>query len=84
MARFRLESPAPFPEILATAITEGKRALLMVPTRLPAGILDTPSALPEIFAATKLPAIVTTPCSVGLVFNTILPEPVEVETPVPP
>jgi hypothetical protein len=32
----------------------------------------------------KLPVMVTTPCNVGLTFNTVLPVPVLLVTPVPP
>ena len=78
------ESPEPFPAILATEIMAGSRALAMVPVKLPAGMLEIPSALPEMFEAFRLPTIVTAPCSVGDTFRTTFPLPVDVETPVPP
>ena len=77
-------NPEPFPERLDTEIAAGRRALAIVPVKLPAGMLKTPSTLPRMLDAAKSPAIVTTPCIVGLVFRTTFPVPVLVVTPVPP
>ena len=83
-ARLRDDNPVPLPETLATEITEGKRALAIVPVKLPAGIALIPSAFPLRLAAAKLPVMVTTPCSVGDTLSTTFPVPVLVVTPVPP
>ena len=83
-ARLRDDNPAPLPETLATDISEGKRALAIVPVKLPAGIALMPSAFPLRLAAAKLPVSVTVPWNVGDTFKTTFPVPVLAVTPVPP